>query len=193
MICNNPKHEAERLAKLFRQLDDHIETVAAEYSSALERVGKSLETELIKLGYDRPWLQCLQDIGEGRADPCVLRLDPMKRSVLMLTTPARQREIVSQGIAGKPLDRIPYDVLRHEIQGKPKRLSKKQKEKVPVSAHLRSKPGAKDPNPDRVRISGMSLKWHDVVTAVARAAEAGTIPEKEIPRILRAAYVLEKK
>jgi hypothetical protein len=189
----NPQDEADRIARIFQGLDQHIETVAVEYASAIGRTGKALENELVKRGYDRPWLHCLEDIAAGKCDPCVLRLDPTKRAIVMTATPARQREIVRDGIGGKPIDRIAPDVLRHELQGKPARLSKKRRDMIPVAAHLRNKAGRPDDEhgvPSRVRVGGMSLRWHDIVTAVVKAAEEQQIPEEEILRLLRALEVL---
>lgn len=190
----NPAIEAERLDKLFRGLDSHIETVATEYHRAIGRAGKRLESELVKRGYDRSWLQCLEDIGGGRSDPSILKLEPTKRAILQTVSPARQREVVEKGILGKPLCLVKPDVLRQELRGGKCRISKAKRRLVPVSAHIRqapSKPLA--PEIVRVVVAGHAIKWHDIVTAVAQGAVAGTIPEKEIPRLLRAAELLAQK
>jgi hypothetical protein len=191
-----PQSEAERIANLLAGVASHAETVASEYVAALKRHGKQLEAELVKKGYDRSWLQCLEDVGHGNADSKLLWIDPAKRTILQTVPPKRQREIMQDGVNGKPLATIKPDVLRAAIKGSPpRRMPKKFRNRVYVGAHLRQKPQPTEKPDDRIPtvfIAGKELSWYDVVSAVCLGIETGTIPESQIDRLKRAVAVAEK-
>jgi hypothetical protein len=160
-------YEIDRLSRLFRGIAAHIETVAAEYAKSRSKLGKALEDGLSKQGFDRSWLRCLEDIGNGIAMPDIIWLDPAKREAVRVAAVDRQAELLKSGVAGKPLALAPLDSIRRAVAGSPPRQSRA----VPVRPHIRRTPApASAPVVDGIRLRGTRFTWAEVCNALERAS-----------------------
>jgi len=174
-------------------LESHAETLAIEYVRELRIYGKPLEDGIVKRGISREFLHCLEAIGEGTAIPQLIFLDPAKRIILQTASIPTQKDVVKNGVNGKPLDKVVQDVLRAYVgNSKPRAKQKKSEKTVPVASHARAAP-TPGRGKDKTVVGGRSVPWHDIITTVCKGLEADLIPEKEVARLLRSVDEYRKK
>jgi len=168
--------DVKRLSSLFSGIAAHVETVAEEYWKAYDKHGRALEDALTKEGYDRSWLRCLADVGDGVCLPMVLFLDPAKREIVRQVPKPTQRELIQEGVNGKALSHVSPPALRSFVTKSKPVVSRK----VPVSAHARSYPERKSLPPvtfrPGVRLRGKRYEFREVTNAIVRAINEEGFP-----------------
>ena len=184
-------HLVERIANLLAGLLQHQETVGIEYVKACDEAGEAVMIRgLVAKGYEESLLRCLGDVGRGLADSRLLLLSPDKRVVLQCVSLKEQRDILSNGIDGKPIDKIKPDEFKKKVLKQGEKHKSKRPDKHLVSAHLRSSPKP-DKGPKSCSLGivpdGPGVQaWDKVVDAICEAIKEGDIPEAQVRRLAQA-------
>lgn len=181
----------ERIANLLAGLHQHQETVGIEYVKACDEIGEAAMIKgLVAKGYQESFLKCLGEVGKGLADPRLLLLSPDKRLVLQCVDMKTQRDILSNGVNGVPIDKIKPDVFKQKVLKQGEKRKSKRTDKHHVDAHIKSNPGPrKGPKPCSLGIvpDGAGLQeWHKVVDAICEAIEKGEFPASQMERLAQA-------
>jgi len=164
----------KRIGRMLDNIHRNVERVAAAYVETLDGLGGEFRAAMRK-EHPRPILDVLEKIGRGKLVPEAFTLDPQKIEVLERYQPARQHQILTEGLPG--LGRI------QEASAAQFRAATSKPRKVPVKGHTRGKPAkppakayAVDGSGTVFFRAGYRMTWAEDAKRLREAAEKGAIP-----------------
>ena len=185
--------DVKRIRSLIDGIASHCETVAAQYTKAIEKHGEPFTAALVQSGLERSWLNCLEDVGRGNCAPGVLFLSPDKRNVLRCLDIKTQNAVLKDGVNKRPIDQVNIDELRASFGSKKHEHMQPRTSKTAVRSHVRGIPSK---NKTRPVVTGAGIaitearvySWLEVAAIIEQNAH--NIPPEVADRIASAVTAL---